>query len=269
MRKFLVLASLLVFLAGCGEEKKRGKQRLANTKKNDSIELEISREFDKIAAANSATPTKPINSTTLAMPDTPAAFNASKDGLGEIASAPKTLEAPNFAQEKSAPSVSNEPNTKNLAPSEPEMAEAPAVSSQPATSTQTIILSIPNQNKSAQENADKCQNAETIALIKASKKDLPYKNGVVIYSDITCQDNLLTHYYEFDLPPEAMEKISQIEDKLRSNLVLKSGELLELYCKAEELAEYRDNEIAMEWRYTLPKIDNNLASIVITPSDCK
>ncbi|MDA3047827.1 hypothetical protein [Campylobacter sp. JMF_08 NE1] len=197
------------------------------------------------------------------MPDTPAVFDASKDGLNEIASTPKTLEAPNFTQEKSAPSVSNEPNTKNLAPSEPEMAEAPA------TSTQTIILSAPNQNKSEQENADKCQNAETIALIKASKKDLPYKNGVVIYSDITCQDNLLTHYYEFDLPPEAMEKISQIEDKLRSNLVLKSGELLELYCKAEELAEYRDNEIAMEWRYTLPGIDANLASIVISPSDCK
>ncbi|MDA3054435.1 MULTISPECIES: hypothetical protein [unclassified Campylobacter] len=215
MRKFLVLAGLLVLLAGCGEEKKREKQRLANTKKNDSIELEISREFDKIAAANSATPTKPINSTTLAIPDTP------------------------------------------------------AVSSQPATSTQTIILSAPNQNKSAQENADKCQNAETIALIKASKKDLPYKNGVVIYSDITCQNNLLTHYYEFDLPPEAMEKINEIEDKLRSNLVLKSGELLELYCKAEELAEYRDNEIAMEWRYTPPGIDANLASIVISPSDCK
>ncbi|MDA3047826.1 lipoprotein [Campylobacter sp. JMF_08 NE1] len=33
MRKFLVLAGLLVLLAGCGEEKKRGKQRLANTKK--------------------------------------------------------------------------------------------------------------------------------------------------------------------------------------------------------------------------------------------
>ncbi|MDA3052188.1 hypothetical protein OFO01_01800 [Campylobacter sp. JMF_01 NE2] len=263
MRKFLVLAGLLVLLAGCGEEKKRGKQRLANTKKNDSIELEISREFDKIAAANSATPTKPINYTTLTMPNTPATFDASKDGLGEIVSAPKTLEAPNFAQEKSAPSVSNEPNTKNLAPSVPEMAEAPAVS------TQTIIVSIPNQNKNAQENADKCQNAETIALIKASKKDLPYKNGVVIYNDITCQNNLLTHYYEFDLPPEAMEKISQIEDKLRSNLVLKSGELLELYCKAEELAEYRDNEIAMEWRYTLPGIDTNLTSIAISPSDCK
>ena len=132
-------------------------------------------------------------------------------------------------------------------------------------------LILPDINLPQKQNKiyDKCQNPDIVSEINATKSSLPYKNEVIIYRDVTCKNNIITHHYEFDLPEEVLKNIDEIEEKLRLNLVLKSNELLELYCTNPALKLYRDNKISIEWHYIIPNINDDLASIVIGPGDCK
>ena len=132
-----------------------------------------------------------------------------------------------------------------------------------------LVLPDINQTKKEPLIDDKCQNKDIINEINSTKTSLPYKNEIIIYRDVTCQNSTITHHYEFDLPGEALENIDEIEERLRLNLVLKSNELLELYCTDPALELYRGNKISIEWHYSIPNINDDLASIVITAEDCK